>query len=342
VQTDCVIIGQGLAGTTLAWQLRWLGVRFLVIDRDEAVTTSRIAAGLMTPVTGQRVVPTSRLAEFRPAAFDFYRRVEAEIGEVVFHERGHVRLFADDREVDRFRNRDLSDIPGIVAEIDPALNPEWFESPLGGFEMPRAGQLSVAKFLDASRAIFERDGRWLAGDVDPASDIELACDGARIERLNIEARRAIFCQGFAASRNPWLSHLTFDATRGEILTVRVPGLAESRIVNRGVWLAPTGQPELFRAGSTYDWEQLEVGPTDAGRDWICERLHRFLRLPFEVVEHSAAVRPILVGRQPVLGLLPEHPQLGVFNGLGSKGSLQAPLLSAELAGFITDSLQSSG
>ena len=342
MQTDCVIIGQGLAGTTLAWQLRWLGISFVVIDRDEAITTSRIAAGLMTPVTGQRVVPTARLAEFWPAAIRFYRRIEAEVGDTVFQERGHVRLFASEREADRFRHRDLSDIPGIVGEIDPALNPQWFENSLGGFEMPRAGQLAVAKFLDASRDIFERDGCWLTGNVDPTCDIELTHDGVWLARLGVEARRAIFCQGFEASRNPLLSHLTFDATRGEILTVRVPGLLESRIVNQGVWLAPSGQPELFRAGSTYNWELLEVGPTDSGRDWICERLRRFLKLPFEVVEHSAAVRPILAGKAPVLGLLSGTPQIGVFNGLGSKGSLQAPLLSAELAGIIVETLASDG
>ena len=343
MQTDVVIIGQGLAGTALAWQLRWRGIPFLIIDRDEAVTTSRVAAGLMTPVTGQRLVPTSRLDEFWPAAVDFYKRVEAATSDVVFHQRGHVRLFSNEREVERFRQRDLSDLPGIVGKIEPPLDPASFETSFGGFEMPRAAQLSVVKYLDSSRTVFERDGcRWTC-DLDPKADVELTSDGVRLSRLDVTARRLVFCQGFAASRNPWLAHLKFDATRGEILTIRVPGLAESRIVNRGVWLAPagqlpTGQSELFRAGATYDWEQLEAGPTEAGREWICERLRRFLKLPFEVVDHSAAVRPILVGKQPVLGFLPNHPQIGVFNGLGSKGALQSPLLSAELAEHIAELL----
>ncbi len=37
-----LIIGQGLAGTALAWHLRWRGFRVLVLDRGNAITSSRI------------------------------------------------------------------------------------------------------------------------------------------------------------------------------------------------------------------------------------------------------------------------------------------------------------
>ena len=72
---DFMIVGQGLAGTCLAWELRALGASFVVIDREAAVTSSRIAAVLMTPVTGQRLVKTWRWAELRAAAWEFYRRI---------------------------------------------------------------------------------------------------------------------------------------------------------------------------------------------------------------------------------------------------------------------------
>ena len=50
---DFVIIGQGLAGTTLAWQLKWQGLRGVIVDRDDRTSASRVAAGLMTPATGK-------------------------------------------------------------------------------------------------------------------------------------------------------------------------------------------------------------------------------------------------------------------------------------------------
>ena len=88
---------------------------------------------------------------------------------------------------------------------------------------------------------------------------------------------------------------------------------------------------LFRAGATYEWDELDSVPTQKGRDEICSRLREFLRLPFEVIGHDAAVRPILRHQYPVVGLHPQLRQLGFFNGLGSKGALQAPWLADHFA-----------
>jgi len=331
---DCLLIGQGLAGTTLGWHLYWQGMRCLIIDRDEPVTSSKIAGGLMTPVTGQRLVPTWRLNEIWPAAIEFYARVEAETQTRLFHQRGHVRLFQSSIEQDRFAQRDLTDVPVQIRQPLPLVDEGSFHDPQGGFEMLEAGQLDVGAYLKMSRAVFEEAGMFRAADVDLANDVKPVTDAVELPGLGLRARRLIFCQGFAANTNPWLQGIEFDPTRGEILTIRVPGLRETRIVNRGVWLAPMGD-ELFRVGSTYDWDDLDAGPTQAGRDELCMRLREFLRLPFEVIDHSAAVRPIVTGRHPIIGMHPHFPQFGVFNGLGSKGALQAPLFAGQLADLLS-------
>ncbi len=332
---DCVLIGQGLAGTTLGWHLRWRGMRCLIIDREESVTSSKIAGGLMTPVTGQRLVPTWMLEELWPAAIEFYHRVETETQTRLFHQRGYVRLFQNEVEQDRFAQRDLADIP-VSIRPQPLVDEESFHSPLGGFGMPKAGQLDVAAYLNASRLVFEQAGMYRAADVDPTCGMKPVPDGVQLPDLGLRTRRLIFCQGFAARANPWLQGIEFDPTRGELLTIQVPGLRETRVVNRGVWLAPIGDG-LFRVGSTYDRDNLEAGPTDAGRDELCTRLREFLRLPFDVIDHSAAVRPIVVGRHPIIGMHPQYSQFGVFNGLGSKGALQAPFFADQLADLLSSS-----
>src|ERR1700754_85545 len=68
---DFVIVGQGLAGTALAWHLRWRRFRVLVLDRRDAVTSSRVAAGLLTPITGKRLALTWRFADLWPEAVAF-------------------------------------------------------------------------------------------------------------------------------------------------------------------------------------------------------------------------------------------------------------------------------
>src|SRR5205814_8687623 len=91
---DVIVVGQGLAGTALTWHLRWRGRRVLTLDREDPVTPSRVAAGLLTPITGKRLAPMWQLAELWPAAVAFYRRAEAEVGERFFHENGALRFFA--------------------------------------------------------------------------------------------------------------------------------------------------------------------------------------------------------------------------------------------------------
>jgi len=146
----------------------------------------------------------------------------------------------------------------------------------------------------------------------------------------MSAGRAVFCQGIDAVQNPWFAHVRFKPAKGEILTVRIKGLPEERIIHRGVWLMPLGDG-FFRVGATYEWDELNDIPTTVGREEICSRLRDFLRLPFEVIAHDAAVRPIVLHQYPVVGMHPHFPQFGFFNGLGSKGSLQAPWLAHHLA-----------
>lgn len=118
-----------------------------------------------------------------------------------------------------------------------------------------------------------------------------------------------------------------------MLTVRVPGLSETRVVHRGIWLAPLGG-DLFRAGATYTWEPLDSVPTPDGRAEIERKLRAFLKLPFEVVGHAAAVRPVIDAGFPVLGRHPQRPHIAYFNGLGSKGSLLAPFFAEQLAAHL--------
>jgi glycine/D-amino acid oxidase-like deaminating enzyme len=165
-------------------------------------------------------------------------------------------------------------------------------------------------------------------------DIELISSGIRLPRLGIEGRRLIFCQGIDSIANPWFSFIRFKPAKGEILTLRFDDLPESRIVSRGVWLVRTGENE-FKAGATYEWKNLDNVPTTQGRDEICSRLREFVKLPFEVIGHDAAVRPIPLHQYPILGLHPRHPELGYFNGLGSKGSLTSPWLAEHFASVLT-------
>lgn len=321
-RVDVIVVGQGLAGTALAWQLLRRGRSVLVVDREPPVTSSRIAAGLLTPITGKRLAVSDRWHELLPVAAAFYRDIEAHLGVNFFHALPCARLFAYEIEMKQYAKNETA-FAELACDPDPPVNPNWFHAPRGGFQMPTAARLDTATYLDASREYFQRLGCYRRFDLKPSADIALSADVVTVPPLGVSASKLVFCQGFDGSTNPYFSDVKFEAAKGEILTLRIPGLAEKRVMNRGVWLAPDGA-ELWRAGATYSWEPLDCEPTTTGRDEILTRLSAYLKLPVEVVGHAAAVRPILADRHPVIRWNQTHPRIGFFNGLGSKGSLLAP------------------
>ena len=94
---------------------------------------------------------------------------------------------------------------------------------------------------------------------------------------------------------------------------------------------------IYRAGATYDWNANDIEPTQEARLMIEERLQKLINASYEVIDHVAAVRPIIGSRRTLIGLHPGNDKIGFFNGLGSKGVLTAPLLASNLADHICDS-----
>jgi glycine/D-amino acid oxidase-like deaminating enzyme len=327
---DVIIAGQGLAGTTLAWHLLEKGQRVLVIDAGEPVTSSKIAAGLITPITGQRLTLSWRYDEFLPAAREFYTRVEKQTGGKFFHDRTAVRLFKSDAEREIWARR--SPQPAFQAHLVapppcPLLDPDLGDASGGGFAM-HAAQLDVAAFLDASRSALD----WTQMTLDWRRDVTFGS-----EDISVRERRTRFlisCEGHAATRNPYFSWVPFSAAKGDILTVRFHRPVPPLCLHCGVWVAPTADPQVFRIGSTYDWATLDQVPGASARSEIESKLRAFFSVPYTVLDHKAAVRPIIYHSQALVGFHPVHKGLGYFNGLGSKGSLHAPWFAERFTDFL--------
>ena len=102
---DTIICGHGLAGATLAWQLRWRGQRVVVVDEEECLTSSKIAAGIVTPITGKRINLSWRVSEFLPIARDFYARTAKTLYCSFWHDVSQVWIFKSTEEEDRWQAR---------------------------------------------------------------------------------------------------------------------------------------------------------------------------------------------------------------------------------------------
>ncbi len=301
------IVGQGLAGTCLAWALWRRGEEFTLLDRGTG-GSSRVAAGMVNPITGKNFEPSWRIAEFLPEALAFYAEMEKLIRRQVWYPFPVLRLAASDKEWRKITSKlDSPDVvPWIAGEIvAPA---DW----VGAVEVRGGGRLDTRAFLDGSREFFEKLGCYRKGEFSIGEAIH--CDGA---------------VGLMSGR-----YGPHRCAKGEILTIRATGWDESRIrIGAGGWLVPQGGG-LFKVGSTYEWNELDDLPTAAGRLRVEEIASRLGGEAFEVVAHEAGVRPILRRSQPLIGPLDGGGWM--FNALGSKGSLYAPGMARRLAEWLID------
>jgi glycine/D-amino acid oxidase-like deaminating enzyme len=301
-----LIIGQGLAGICLAWEFLRRGVPFRIADRGVGGST-RVAAGLINPITGKNFEPSWRIADFHPQAIAFYRSLEEEFGLTLWHPLPVLRLASSEKEWAK-----------ISAKIDlPEVRP-WVgatraipKSFLGGVELTGGGWLDTRKFVQLSADHFRELG--------------LSAQTGK-PRIRCEGAAGLIAGSMGGHR----------CAKGEILTVQADWPETHIRIGAGGWLVPIGGG-CFRVGSTYDWDNLDEQATAAGLERITAIAAKLGGADFEVIAHVAGIRPILRRSQPLVGK--DESGDWLFNGLGSKGTLYAPGMAAMLADWILDGVR---
>jgi glycine oxidase len=296
------IVGAGLAGCSLAWQLRARGVGVRLVDDRRPGAASRVAAGLVNPVTGKNYEPSWRIAEFLPESVAFFEKVGAETGRRLWFPLPVVRLVAERDWPKVGRKLGRPEVARWVERVDERVDGWRARVILKG-----GGRVDVKAFCEATEAAF-------------------AAAGAGVRTTEI-----VRCGGASDLVAGRLGE--HRCAKGEILTVRIPGGDGARIlVGGGGWLVPLGGG-LFKAGATYEWDSLDGRPTRRGRERVAAILRALGIGDFEVVAHEAGVRPIVRRSMPLIGRAGGEL---VFNGLGSKGSLYAPGTARRLAEWLVD------
>jgi glycine oxidase len=329
---DTVIVGFGLAGATLAWRLVDAGQSVLVIDPGDAVTSSRIAAGLVTPITGKQLTLSATYEAEHAAAVAFYRDVEARTGVSILADRTAIRVFSHETERAKWNARLLT--PQYSAHSAPLPARTRLASDQA-FAM-RAAQVDTWAYLEASEKVLP----LLRARLDWRRDVQFDSDGVNV--LGRRARRIVSAEGFAAQRNPYFTWVPFRAAKGEILTLRLPATHPSDTLHCGIWLAPTAKAGVFKLGATFSWDVLDETPTAEGRAELEAQLRKIYSGPYEVIAQHAAVRPIINANHACMGVHPRVPQLLFFNGLASKGALRAPQAAQRLAAHMVDGTPLNG
>lgn len=326
-----LIVGQGLAGSLLAWELVRLGKGVVILDAPDAHAASPVSAGILNPVTGKRIVKSWRVDQFHPVAVETYALLEKELKQRFFEPRPIVRLFQSPEEVELWEQRtgDPEYESWLGQRFAPGFLGGEVKDPHGSFAIRGGGWLAIRPLVDQLRGWFCARGLLVEAPFEPA-DIELPLSGDALLWRGQPYERIVFCQGYRGADNPWFDWLDYRLSRGEILDVEVSSELPDCILNRGMWILPSPSGTA-RIGATYQWDHLEAGTTTSGLVDLLKGAGELHSGRFAIRGHRAGIRPGTNDSRPYLGTHPLDARLAILNGLGSKGSLYGPPAARDLA-----------
>ena len=71
---------------------------------------------------------------------------------------------------------------------------------------------------------------------------------------------------------------------------------------------------------------------------MLSKLEELINCKYEVLEHFAGVRPTVKDRRPLVGTHPDHPNMHILNGLGTRGVMLGPFLANQLFNYIENNI----
>lgn len=333
---DTLVIGQGLTGSLLAYQLHARGQTVRVVEPGPPRGASWAAAGIVSPFTGPRYQEPDHLLALLDACESLYGTLERELGVSLFHRRPVWRVIQDTAEYERITRRHAA-YPMILpsAPLQAEEVPAGMSAPLGAIPMSGGGLVDVDQLLASLHEwLTARDCliecRLQHGDLERPGSGPLRWKGYRVDAI-------IFCEGASAFTNPWWQHLPWRHSRGETLTVVADDSAAlpDAIVTGGKSLAPLGGGR-YRLGATYDRGGHAGDPTEAARRELLAAAEGLLTRPpaFRVLDQRAGLRPGSYPGPPFTGPHPLDGRIGIVNGFGSRGTLLAPWYTGRVADWL--------
>ncbi|GGB88905.1 NAD(P)/FAD-dependent oxidoreductase [Dyadobacter sediminis] len=318
---DYLIIGQGVAGTSLAWHLLDAGKKIQIAGDLNLPSSSKVAAGIFNPLTGKKLVKTWLADALFPYASAFYTNLEKRLGAKFFHSASIFRPFRSIEEQNTYLARTAD--PTILPYVGPQQTNDlraYVDAAYGGLEVIQSGWIDLPVLLDSSRDYFIEKNLYTEERFQTA---DLNIQEEYIIWKNRTFGKVIFCQGFMAHENAFFNWLPFTPVKGQILEITTEKALGPEIINQGIFILPVTEFKA-RIGATYSWDPLDWEPTAAATAELEDKLQSLLKIPYRVESETAGIRPSVKDRRPLVGVHPEYHKVGIFNGLGTKGVTLAP------------------
>lgn len=327
METEYLVIGQGISGTFLSYYLKKENKNFLVIDDNYNNSPSKIAAGIINPVTGRRLVTVWMVEEVLPFAWKAYQEIGHELDITAISQKSIIDFFPNPFMRESFLQKIESGDKYVHAYPEQNHFNNFFNYDLGCGEIRPVYTAHLETLLPAWRQQLQKENNLWEGNFD-ITQLKIEVD--KIQYKDITANKIIFCDGTSSFESPFFKQLPFAPNKGEAVVARIPGLPGTHIYKKGIMIVPMAEKDIFWIGASYVWDFDNADPTAAFRQSTEQALQQFLKIPFEIIEHRSGLRPATLERRPFVGFHPLYPNVGILNGMGTKGCSLAPFFAKQL------------
>jgi glycine oxidase len=351
--SDVVVIGGGVIGTSIAYQLASQGTTVTIIERDSIAShASGFSGGLLNPTS-----EIGNLVPLHHQSFEMHKElletVQEESGvdaQVIYMPHIELALTEDDLQFQRKELKRISEFPKFKSEwLEPEdvwkLEPRISKDILGGVLVEDVIILDSYNFTLAMSSAAEKRGVEIV--LREATGIVYEKDRAGGVMLGQDK---ISCDAVVMALGPWsgAASLWLDIDipivpqKGEL--VRLEGLDPPlgfhlRAFHGGntcsvyqkadglVWLGATNID-----GSGFD--------TTLSNDALEKISQTAIRMVPELEEHklvlqTACLRPVTPDKDPILGRVPGKEALFIATGTGGQGILLAPVVGKAIADLVS-------
>ena len=330
-QFDYMIVGQGLAGTILGFQLREKGKSVVVIDKHREQTSSKVALGAYNPMVLKRFTPCWNVELQLKPLYDFVDAFEKTY-RVSIHESLKLwRKFHSVQEQNLWLEK--SEHPRLKAFMNPNFIPnenDKINAEFGYGEVNNSGRVQLEKLISIFKDSLQSEECFLDDDFNYDA---LVVSPSFVTYKSFKADRLIFCEGHRLTNNPYFNYLPLMRTKGEILTVKLKGFQVKQLLKSNISVLSLGD-DLYKVGATFNWTDKDEVVTEQAREELLDKLAELVCIQPEVIRQVAGIRPTVKDRRALIGSHPIYENVLVFNGLGTRGLLIGPYLSLQLIDFM--------
>lgn len=324
-----LVVGQGLAGTLLAFAILERGALIKVINASHKKTASEISAGVYNPIVLKRFTPVWEGLEQVEILEREVRKIQSILKanllikhpvHRVFHSKDEVTTWEKKREI---LNKYLGDIQPVHGILNPYLTGV----------VPNSGRVDVAKMLLKFRDYAIQNGLY-ESELFDFNELKVQNDMIFYKGNLFDA--VVFCEGVEVTANPYFNFLPIRKNKGERLVVQIDAFDIDYTLKKRHFLFKQSEGTYY-VGGTYSPVDISEMVTVEKKAELVQGLKELTQNNYKIIEHDWAFRPVSKDRRPILGQHPVHRKLWVFNGLGTRGTLTGAKYAQVLADAIIHS-----